>query len=568
MLACARLPDQRHPTSHPPAQRDASWEQSSGAASEGDPSAGGGGAAPRRNVVRINLRQQTATPQYNEQSDGEQEAAPAAAAEAGWQPGLPVQQAAAAWQPALPTQQAAMLHQPAAVQRWQQQADAAVAAPAPLASPPAAAPAVPDWAAHLPAPAPMPTSFQPAQPPWMRKVASGSALAGGSAKASSGSGAFGGGGKGGGGGFRSTTPGFYAESDDDDEAESRAKRARKVRAQICQGGAWHPGCRAGRAGQPAAGAFAAQPHWRALVSAAPCSLAPLYLPGRSLTCCCQRRTWLRWTTRWSASSATGGQRRLRRRLLASIAALPGWLAGAWLGPAATRQHPRISTHPHATPPPGLRTRAGRRRARSQPRATPGPAGSSLSSGRAFRTCTAPGSSRPRAPRCAPGCRGRRAGVLLPSARRWEGRGCRRVLSCCGPLPAAARCLPPATPAPCIHALPPFTACLPCAAAGLQAHPALHEEGGGEGGAPALALPAFACPSCVLVGRVGANWCKAGGVGGGAAVAFATAGPARRPYKRCQLLVPLAPPRPASPAASLPIPPTPTPHHACRRGAPT
>ncbi|PRW57711.1 CHROMATIN REMODELING 5 isoform A [Chlorella sorokiniana] len=216
-------------------------------------------AAPRRNVVRINLRQQTAKPNYAEQSDEEGEAAPAQ------QRYQPAAAAAAAGNPALVAFQAApaagMVQQPAAVQRWQQQAAAAAPAAVPAPVDIAAAwqqpAAVPDWAAHLPpvapaaeahaappqhaqqhhygqpqhqqysAPAaPIPQSFQPAQPPWLRKVASASGMAAGTAsKASSGSAA---------GAvakpapYRSTTPGFYAESDDEDEAESRAKRARKV----------------------------------------------------------------------------------------------------------------------------------------------------------------------------------------------------------------------------------------------------------------------------------------------------------------------------------------------------
>ena len=320
--AAAAAPHSRHPFSchpippfvqrgedewQPPGYGDHAGAQQASGASSGRPA---GGAAPRRNVVRINLRQQTVKPNYAEQSDEEGEAPPpqqryqpAAAAAAG-NPALAAFQAAPA---------AAMVQQPAAVQRWQQQAAAAAPAAVPAPTDIAAAwqqpAAVPDWAAHLPpaapaaeahavppqhaqqhlygqpqheqysAPAaPIPQSFQPAQPPWLRKVASATGMAGGS-KASSGSAA---------GAvakpapYRSTTPGFYAgvcmgtwqglahsvpcvsvclpllifrstaeraaqmstashpamlwfpsltllaESDDEDEAESRAKRARKV----------------------------------------------------------------------------------------------------------------------------------------------------------------------------------------------------------------------------------------------------------------------------------------------------------------------------------------------------
>lgn len=168
-------------------------------------------AAPRRNVVRINLRQQTAKPNYAEQSDDEGEAAA---------PPQQRYQLTAAGNPALAAFQGA----PAAA------APAAVPAPADIAAAWQQPAAVPDWAAHLPPaplqpaqqqhygqpqqeqysapPAPMPQSFQPAQPPWLRKVASASGMGGGTAsKASSGSAA---------GAvakpapYRSTTPGFYA----------------------------------------------------------------------------------------------------------------------------------------------------------------------------------------------------------------------------------------------------------------------------------------------------------------------------------------------------------------------
>lgn len=162
-------------------------------------------------MVRINLRQQTAKPNYAEQSDDEGEAA--APPQQRYQP-------TAAGNPALAAFQGA----PAAA------APAAVPGPADIAAAWQQPAAVPDWAAHLPPappqhaqqqhygqpqheqysapPAPMPQSFQPAQPPWLRKVASASGMGGGTAsKASSGSAA---------GAvakpapYRSTTPGFYA----------------------------------------------------------------------------------------------------------------------------------------------------------------------------------------------------------------------------------------------------------------------------------------------------------------------------------------------------------------------
>lgn len=234
-----RREDEWQPASYADQGQGTGARQASGASS-GRPAA----AAPRRNVVRINLRQQTVKPNYAEQSDEDGEAPPAqqryrpAAAAAG-NPALAAFQAAPA--------AAAMVQQPAAVQRWQQQAAAAapgaVPAPVDIAAAWQQPAAVPDWASHLPpaapggeahaahaappqhaqqhhhygqpqhqqysAPAaPIPQSFQPAQPPWLRKVASASGMGGGTAsKASSGSAA---------GAvakpapYRSTTPGFYA----------------------------------------------------------------------------------------------------------------------------------------------------------------------------------------------------------------------------------------------------------------------------------------------------------------------------------------------------------------------
>ncbi|KAL4434102.1 hypothetical protein ABPG75_000543 [Micractinium tetrahymenae] len=216
-------------------------------------SASDGGA--RRNVVRINLRQQTVKPRYSELSDDEEmvDAGQGAAAPAAAAAPLPTahvamaawgQPAAAAWQqqaqpPAVAWQQQPAQQQPAAEPSWQQQlAQPAAAAAAQEQAAAAAAvqqawqtAAVPDWAAHLPpagpaapaaqaASAPVPQA--PIQPPWMKhmhRVSSASALpastkqSSGSAKPHT--------------NFRST-PGFYAESDDEDEQDSRAKRMRKV----------------------------------------------------------------------------------------------------------------------------------------------------------------------------------------------------------------------------------------------------------------------------------------------------------------------------------------------------
>ena len=142
--------------------------------------------AGKRNVVRINLRQQTIRPNYVEEPDED----------AGQPQRLPLQQAQAAALQQMLQQPGAAAAAPAAAQ-WQ-------AVPPPPASAVVQQPAVPDWAAHLP---PAPQSFQPAHPPWMRKVASGGALAQQS-KQSSGSAAWGGAKA---AQFnRSTTPGFYA----------------------------------------------------------------------------------------------------------------------------------------------------------------------------------------------------------------------------------------------------------------------------------------------------------------------------------------------------------------------
>ncbi|PSC73016.1 CHROMATIN REMODELING 5 [Micractinium conductrix] len=231
---------------------------------EGSAAASGSeGGQPQRNVVRINLRQQTAKPRYSELSDDEGMDTGGARAAA---PPMPAMQQ----MPIM--QQTPIMQQHPAMQQQQQPPDQAVAAaavqaamcpqqaaPAPaVAMQAAAAPAeaawqpavVPDWMAHLPPaippaqealaawPAqqdaalvhPMAAAQQPAgqqvavQQPWMKymhKVGSNSAIAG-STKQSSGNSAWGKAQN-----FRST-PGFYAESDEDDEQDSRAKRMRKI----------------------------------------------------------------------------------------------------------------------------------------------------------------------------------------------------------------------------------------------------------------------------------------------------------------------------------------------------
>ncbi|KAL4856079.1 Protein CHROMATIN REMODELING 5 [Chlorella vulgaris] len=217
----------------------------------------------QRNVVKINLRQQTVQPKYTELSGDEAADSPAGQPRqqhTAWQPAPVLQQQRApqqAWQQPAVAQQPAWEAQPAAAepawqqpavaqqQAWQVQAAAAqpawqqqlVAAPV---APPAQQFAVPDWAAHLPAtmPAATPQPQQlpprsaagtpppalrqsPAPKPWERplhKAASGSALA---SKQSSG------GSKAGQYNYKSS-PGFYAESDGEEEQDSRAKRMRKI----------------------------------------------------------------------------------------------------------------------------------------------------------------------------------------------------------------------------------------------------------------------------------------------------------------------------------------------------
>lgn len=189
-------------------QRDDSEERQAGRAAG---PVGGGGA--RRNVVRINLRQQTVKPRYSELSDDEEMqerqggAAHAAAAApppanvaiAAWGQQSAAAAQPAAWQQAQPQQPVA--HQPAAAPSWQQQlAKPAAAAVAQEQAAAAAAvtqawqpAAVPDWAAHLPASAPSPEPAPaaapqaPIQPPWMKhmhRVSSASALAASTKQAS------------------------------------------------------------------------------------------------------------------------------------------------------------------------------------------------------------------------------------------------------------------------------------------------------------------------------------------------------------------------------------------------